>query len=100
MRVVSAADASRNARREFSATIPEGEIFCVLGHNGAGKTTTVSMLTGLFEPTFGDATIYGHSIVSEMDDIRRIMGVCPQVHRVACAVRAVCAVCVVETNSP
>lgn len=66
------------ALRDFSATIPEGEIFCVLGHNGAGKTTTVSMMTGLFEPTFGDATIYGHSIVSEMDDIRRIMGVCPQ----------------------
>jgi ABC-type multidrug transport system ATPase subunit len=67
------------ALRDFSATIPEGEIFCVLGHNGAGKTTTVSMMTGLFEPTFGDASIYGHSIVTEMDKIRHIMGVCPQV---------------------
>jgi len=66
------------ALRNFSATIHEGEIFCILGHNGAGKTTTVGMLTGLFEPTLGDATIYGHSIVSSMDQIRRIMGVCPQ----------------------
>jgi len=68
-----------SSTRNFSATIHEGEIFCILGHNGAGKTTTVGMLTGLFEPTLGDATIYGHSIVSSMDQIRRIMGVCPQV---------------------
>ncbi len=44
-----------------------------------GKTTTVSILTGLFDPTYGDALIYGRSVVSEMDKIRRIMGVCPQV---------------------
>jgi len=66
------------ALRGFSATIDEGQIFCLLGHNGAGKTTTVNILTGLFEPTYGDAFIYGLSVVNQMETIRRIMGVCPQ----------------------
>ncbi len=42
----------------------------LLGHNGAGKTTTISMLTGLLEPTDGNAYCYGKSIINEMDDIR------------------------------
>jgi ABC-type multidrug transport system ATPase subunit len=36
------------------------------------------MLTGLLECTAGDATIYGHSLSSEMHDIRKLLGVCPQ----------------------
>ena len=67
------------ALREFSAKVDENQIFCILGHNGAGKTTTIGILTGLFPPTYGDALIYGHSVVAEMNDIRRITGVCPQV---------------------
>uniref|UniRef100_A0A670K7Z7 ABC transporter domain-containing protein n=1 Tax=Podarcis muralis TaxID=64176 RepID=A0A670K7Z7_PODMU len=44
----------------------EGQITSFLGHNGAGKTTTMSILTGLLD------------ICSDMDIIRRTMGVCPQ----------------------
>jgi ATP-binding cassette subfamily A (ABC1) protein 3 len=36
------------------------------------------MLTGLFTPTSGDAIIFGSSIIDGMEDIRRVMGVCPQ----------------------
>jgi ABC-type multidrug transport system ATPase subunit len=50
----------------------------LLGHNGAGKTTTIGMLTGLLSPTAGDALIFGNSIISGMDEIRQVMGVCPQ----------------------
>jgi len=46
--------------------------------SGAGKTTTVSMLTGLYPPTSGDALVYGHSIVNDMPAIRDLVGVCPQ----------------------
>jgi ABC-type molybdenum transport system ATPase subunit/photorepair protein PhrA len=47
-----------------------------------GKTTTINMLTGLSPPDYfshGDAKIYGHSVLHEMDEIRHSMGVCPQV---------------------
>ena len=45
--------------------IQEGEIFSLLGPNGAGKTTTISMLSTLYEPTSGDATVAGHSVRRE-----------------------------------
>jgi len=59
-------------------TMYNGQIFALLGHNGAGKTTTISMLTGLFEPTEGRASVFGIDIFNEMDDMRKILGVCPQ----------------------
>lgn len=56
----------------------KGQIFALLGHNGAGKTTTLSMLTGLLEPSAGVAEVFGTNMFHNMDDIRRILGVCPQ----------------------
>lgn len=58
--------------------IDSNHLFCLLGHNGAGKTTTINMLTGQISPTHGDAEIYGYSILTHMDKIREMMGVCPQ----------------------
>ena len=66
------------AQDSVSFSIPDGSLFCLLGHNGAGKTTTINILTGLFPPTSGDAFIYGRSILTEMNEIRAMMGVCPQ----------------------
>jgi len=37
-----------------------------------------SILTGLFPPTSGFATIYGHDIRTEMELIRQNLGMCPQ----------------------
>jgi len=37
-----------------------------------------SILTGLFPPTSGSATIYSHDIRTEMDEIRKNLGMCPQ----------------------
>ena len=56
----------------------EGQITALLGHNGAGKTTTMSVLTGLYTPTLGDAVINGYSILTDMDEIRKSLGLCPQ----------------------
>ncbi|CAI5799096.1 phospholipid-transporting ATPase ABCA7 [Podarcis lilfordi] len=56
----------------------EGQITSFLGHNGAGKTTTMSILTGLLPPSSGTAYVMGRDICSDMDIIRRTMGVCPQ----------------------
>lgn len=38
----------------------------------------IGMLTGLLPPSSGDATVFGHSITTEMNEIRKVMGVCPQ----------------------
>ncbi|KAG7255900.1 hypothetical protein CRUP_020940 [Coryphaenoides rupestris] len=56
----------------------QNQITSFLGHNGAGKTTTMSILTGLFPPTSGTALIHGLDIHTDMDAIRRHLGMCPQ----------------------
>ena len=69
-KVVAVDDVSFNAY--------EGDITALLGHNGAGKTTTMSMLTGLFSPTSGDAKINGYNIKTDMSKARDTLGMCPQ----------------------
>jgi len=66
------------AVKGVSFDIEEGEIFSLLGPNGAGKTTTISMLSTLYMPTSGDATIGGHSITKDPMGVRGIIGVVPQ----------------------
>ncbi|KAG9261960.1 ATP-binding cassette sub-family A member 2 isoform X2 [Astyanax mexicanus] len=66
------------ALNKLSLNLHENQVVSFLGHNGAGKTTTMSILTGLFPPTSGSATIYGHDIRTEMERIRQNLGMCPQ----------------------
>ncbi|MFH2040187.1 MAG: ATP-binding cassette domain-containing protein [Chloroflexota bacterium] len=61
-----------------SFDIEQGEIFSLLGPNGAGKTTTISILSTLYKPTSGDASIDGHSITKESMQVRKLIGVVPQ----------------------
>ncbi|XP_029698855.1 retinal-specific ATP-binding cassette transporter-like [Takifugu rubripes] len=62
----------------LSINFYENQITAFLGHNGAGKTTTMSILTGIFPPSSGTATIYGKDICTDMDSIRLSLGMCPQ----------------------
>lgn len=66
------------AVKGISFDIKEGEIFSLLGPNGAGKTTTISMLSTLYTPTSGDATIGGHSITKDPMAVKQVIGVVPQ----------------------
>lgn len=66
------------AVNDLSLKMFKGQITALLGHNGAGKTTTLSILTGLFPPSCGDATLGGRSILTDMDSIRDSLGLCPQ----------------------
>uniref|UniRef100_A0A8B9GUY0 P-type phospholipid transporter n=1 Tax=Astyanax mexicanus TaxID=7994 RepID=A0A8B9GUY0_ASTMX len=66
------------AVNHLSVKFFEGQITSFLGHNGAGKTTTLSILTGLFPPTAGSVYIKGMDIRTDMNEIRRTLGVCPQ----------------------
>lgn len=51
--------------------IEEGELVGFLGPNGAGKTTTLKMLTGLLQPTAGDAKVLGYRPWERADGYRR-----------------------------
>ncbi|XP_029935000.1 retinal-specific phospholipid-transporting ATPase ABCA4a isoform X2 [Myripristis murdjan] len=62
----------------LSISFYESQITALLGHNGAGKTTIMSILTGMFPPSSGTATIYGKDIRTDMDTIRLSLGMCPQ----------------------
>jgi ABC-2 type transport system ATP-binding protein len=62
------------AVRGVEFAVKTGEVFGFLGPNGAGKTTTINMLCTLAKPTSGSATVAGHDVVRERDDVRRNIG--------------------------
>jgi ABC-2 type transport system ATP-binding protein len=66
------------AVQDMSFTAEQGEVFSLLGPNGAGKSTTISMLSGLLQPTSGEASIMGHSIRTDPNAARAVLGVVPQ----------------------
>jgi ABC-type multidrug transport system ATPase subunit len=66
------------ALNNLSLSMPIGSCVGMLGRNGAGKTTTVSIMSGLFLPTSGQAFLGGYSIWKDMQQINLLTGVCPQ----------------------
>jgi ABC-2 type transport system ATP-binding protein len=62
------------AVRGVSFEVAAGEVFGFLGPNGAGKSTTINMLCTLVKPTAGRASVAGHDVVTERDDVRRNIG--------------------------
>jgi len=66
------------AVNNLNLEIGEGELFSLLGPNGAGKTTTVNILTGIIKPTSGNALIAGFDVTKNPDEVKKIIGVCPQ----------------------
>ncbi|MEM7029704.1 MAG: ABC transporter ATP-binding protein [Chloroflexota bacterium] len=66
------------AVNNISYEIKAGEIFSLLGPNGAGKTTTISMLSGLIQPTSGQAIVGGFSVSENPLEAKKKIGVIPQ----------------------
>ncbi len=78
---------AEHLRKTFGATIAvhdvsfgieRGEVVGFLGPNGAGKSTTLRMLTGVFPPTSGRATIAGYDVVRDTLAARRSLGYLPE----------------------
>ena len=62
------------AVKGVSFDVEAGEIFGFLGPNGAGKTTTINILCTLVKPGGGAATVNGHDIAREKNEVRRSIG--------------------------
>jgi len=61
---------SVTAVNNLNLEIEEGEIFGLVGPDGAGKTTTMRLLTGILEPTSGEAWVYGKHIVKASETLK------------------------------
>ncbi len=74
---------TKTAVDHLNLDIYEGEIYGLLGVNGAGKTTTIRMLTGLSAVTEGEAVVMGHSVTTDLQEVKKITNISPQETAVA-----------------
>ncbi len=65
------------AVNNLSLKIDQGDIFGFIGPNGAGKTTTIKILATLLKPTQGYAMVAGYNVLTQADDVKRVMGYMP-----------------------
>ncbi|HQT46499.1 MAG: polyamine ABC transporter ATP-binding protein [Acidocella sp. 20-63-7] len=65
----------RTIFKDVSFNVEAGEVFVILGGSGCGKSTLMKQMIGLLTPTAGEITIEGHSVRSEIDAVRRCIGV-------------------------
>jgi ABC-2 type transport system ATP-binding protein len=65
--------------RDLDMAIEPGTIVGLIGPSGCGKTTTVRLLTGLLEPSRGEATVDGRPAASMSASERRRIGYLPQI---------------------
>ena len=64
--------------KNLNLELYSNQIFVLLGHNGAGKTTTISMLTGMLNPTSGNAKAFGIDMFNNLNEVIENIGVCTQ----------------------
>ena len=67
------------AVNRISFEVKKKEIFGFLGPNGAGKTSTIRMLVGLSKPSGGTATVAGYSIIDDIVEVKRRVGLVPEI---------------------
>lgn len=68
----------KQALKNVSLEITEGDFFALLGPNGAGKTTIIGILTALVNKTAGKVSIFGIDIDKDHASAKRLIGVVPQ----------------------
>jgi ABC-2 type transport system ATP-binding protein len=58
----------------LTLSVPQGELFGLVGSDGAGKSTTIRMLTGIMDPTGGEAWVLGSSMRHPSEAVRSQIG--------------------------
>jgi len=66
------------AVRSATFAVEKSMVFGLLGPNGAGKTTLIHSLIGVYPPTAGYARVAGFNIETDMNQIYKCIGICPQ----------------------
>jgi ABC-2 type transport system ATP-binding protein len=66
------------ALSDLSLSVPDGELYGLLGPNGSGKTTTIEILTGQREPTEGSVSVLGRDPVADPIGVRGDVGILPE----------------------
>jgi ABC-2 type transport system ATP-binding protein len=66
------------AVKSLDLKVNPGEIIGLVGPNGAGKTTTMRMLTGIIQPTSGQAEINGFEIQKKPIQAKSAIGYIPE----------------------
>ena len=59
----------KEAVKNISFKVNEGEIIGILGPNGCGKTTTIGMILGLLKPSFGKVLVNGNEVELKRVDV-------------------------------
>jgi ABC-2 type transport system ATP-binding protein len=62
------------ALQDLDLSIPQGEMFAMVGPDGAGKTTLLRLLCGILEPSAGRARILGLDLARDRGEIKRRIG--------------------------
>lgn len=62
----------------ISISVAEGDFFALLGPNGAGKSTTIGIISSLINKTSGRVRVFGHDIDTELEAVKRCIGLVPQ----------------------
>ncbi len=64
---------------DISFTVAPGSKVAVVGESGSGKSTLVKLLFRFYDPSQGNISIDGHSIINvTQDSLRRAIGIVPQ----------------------
>jgi ABC-2 type transport system ATP-binding protein len=59
-------------------TVPRGTVYGLLGPNGAGKTTAVRVLSTLIKLDGGTASVLGHDVTTDAQEVRNSIGLTGQ----------------------
>jgi ABC-2 type transport system ATP-binding protein len=65
------------AIRDINLDLQAGDCFGFIGPNGAGKTTTMRIIATLSQPSWGEAYVCNHPVLTQPEEIRRLVGYMP-----------------------